>query len=255
MRKKQKFTYLMTDGNLYKIGQSVNPKKRLSTLRTGNPEIELITYGKGVSEKYLHDYLFSNRVKLEWFNLNEAKREKVIRLINKGETTTKQNKKAYYGKSHGKKVTDGLLRQNRLNSNYTINFGKHRGRKMKDMVNEEDYNYCVWYIKQYIEENKSKTERRYKAFKWAINEYEKIKKEKDAEESLQFLDYYLKHIHEDGEDMYVFRSEIDLESVITDAVEPSKKQLRIIDALDINYDRDCGEIIIISEFINILKVI
>ena len=82
---KEQMTYLIFDGRLYKIGKSKDPIKRLKSLRTSNPFVEMVCYGSGVSEKYLHELLFRDRVKLEWFQLDEAKLATVKRLIEKGE--------------------------------------------------------------------------------------------------------------------------------------------------------------------------
>lgn len=56
---------------LIKIGRSVDPKRRLRTLQTGNGKtIRLIAVfeGRGVEELYLHEHLKRWRVKGEWFS-------------------------------------------------------------------------------------------------------------------------------------------------------------------------------------------
>lgn len=65
-----KLTYLITDGKLFKIGQSVNPRKRLLSIQNGNINAVLLFYGSGVSEKELHDKYAHKRVGREWFNLD-----------------------------------------------------------------------------------------------------------------------------------------------------------------------------------------
>jgi len=65
-------TYLMLDGNNYcKIGKSINPKVRESTLQSENPTINLFAVCEVNIENKLH-YEFSNyRIRGEWFDLPE----------------------------------------------------------------------------------------------------------------------------------------------------------------------------------------
>jgi len=51
---KIEYTYLMFDGTYYKIGKTVDVKKRYKSLRTGNPNIRLIAYTDQYDEKELH---------------------------------------------------------------------------------------------------------------------------------------------------------------------------------------------------------
>ena len=78
------YTYLIYDGEYYKIGKSNDPEKRIKTLLTANPKCKLICYGKGVSEKDLHTFFFNKRVwkRREWFFLNEKDVQKCTELIN-----------------------------------------------------------------------------------------------------------------------------------------------------------------------------
>lgn len=190
--KKEKYTYLMTDGRLFKIGESVNPEKRLNTLKTGNPHIQLIIYGCGVTEKYLHDFLFRDRVILEWFDLTEEKIENVKRLIEFGESGRKKgdakietieiNGIKFKGKRTGKyfslsdsekkRNSDGVKKSEELSKKYVINFGKYNGTKIIDMVSDEQYDYCVWLynkMKNEMSTNEKKKSRKYKAFSWLVN--------------------------------------------------------------------------------------
>lgn len=189
--KKEKYTYLMTDGRLFKIGQSVNPEGRLKTLKTGNPHIELITYGNGVTEKYLHEFLFRDRIVLEWFDLAEDKIENIKNLINKGESGRKKgnvkietieingikfkNKRTgkYFALSDSekKRISDGVRKSEDLSKKYIINFGKYNGTKITEMTSDEQYDYCVWIynrMKEELSTNKKKKSRKYKAFSWAV---------------------------------------------------------------------------------------
>ena len=62
---------------LYKIGMTTSTiKNRLKSLKTSNPDIELITHYEDVYdvvgiEKHLHDIYESQRVSGEWFSISE----------------------------------------------------------------------------------------------------------------------------------------------------------------------------------------
>lgn len=66
-----KQTYLITDGKFYKIGQSKNPKNRLSQLALSNPSLSLVCFGTGISEKSLHLKFKEKLIKKEWFELSK----------------------------------------------------------------------------------------------------------------------------------------------------------------------------------------
>jgi len=71
----RKQTYLLVNksNNRYKIGESINPKGRLITLRSEEPEIEFLYSCKStiVSERQLHDEFKDKRHIGEWFNLQD----------------------------------------------------------------------------------------------------------------------------------------------------------------------------------------
>lgn len=66
-------TYIMKDANtnLYKIGKSINPKHRERTLQCEKPTIKMVKIFESDIEKQLHEIYSKNRVRGEWFNLNE----------------------------------------------------------------------------------------------------------------------------------------------------------------------------------------
>ena len=66
--------YIMKDENTgyYKIGNSVNPKRRERTLQAEKPTINLIKVFKENHEKELHDNYSKYRVRGEWFKLSEV---------------------------------------------------------------------------------------------------------------------------------------------------------------------------------------
>jgi len=58
-----------TKTELTKIGESNNPKKRLYSLKTSNPNLVLVYYQKDLNEKELHKKYYLKRVFREWFKL------------------------------------------------------------------------------------------------------------------------------------------------------------------------------------------
>ena len=183
---KPKHTYLMTDNTgLFKIGQSVNPKNRLKQLKTGNPSIELVCFGLGVTEKYLHELYFKHRVNGEWFKLDDNKKIKIKDLIINGEVKGTRNPDGfvefinnkrvgrYYSLSDSekKKSSDAVRKSDKLSEKYIITFGKYKDTKIVEMVSNEQYEYCVWLYNEMtknLSNRERKQSRKYKAFYWAV---------------------------------------------------------------------------------------
>ena len=71
----KKKTYILVNkaNNKYKIGESINPEGRKITLRSEEPEIELLFFCHSsiVSEKELHAIFENKRHIGEWFNLDK----------------------------------------------------------------------------------------------------------------------------------------------------------------------------------------
>lgn len=66
------YNNITNDGKtLFKIGYSTNPKKRLSTLQTGNPNISLLhtIHSKRDLECVIHKNLSEYKIKNEWFKI------------------------------------------------------------------------------------------------------------------------------------------------------------------------------------------
>lgn len=76
-----KETYLIFDGRYYKIGESSDSQRRLKSILTSNPSAVLLTYGKGVSEKILHQKYHKHRISGEWFELSKNQASHIIKLI------------------------------------------------------------------------------------------------------------------------------------------------------------------------------
>ena len=83
------YTYLMFDGNIYKIGQTRNIKERLSAMYTASPYIKLIGYSDKVTEKELHNAFSKYRVRLEWFDLFDCQVDDILDSFKTGRITTR----------------------------------------------------------------------------------------------------------------------------------------------------------------------
>ena len=72
-------TYLVkcSRTGIYKIGHSLNPRKRLSGLKVGNPFVELIGTSK-IAEKILHEKYVDYRIAGEWFDFPDDVETTVI---------------------------------------------------------------------------------------------------------------------------------------------------------------------------------
>jgi hypothetical protein len=82
----------MSDDNLFKIGISENPNKRLKQLQTGNgSKLRVIKtfvnpskiYNERLMERRLHYLLRQFRKKGEWFEFRNMKTDQIIALIEK----------------------------------------------------------------------------------------------------------------------------------------------------------------------------
>jgi len=89
--------YMNTDykGNsIVKIGYSKNPKKRIEDLKTGNPNIVLLTYATGSmnTEKILHNMFLKNIFNGEWFSFHMQKEEVIDMFKNAVDRATARRK-------------------------------------------------------------------------------------------------------------------------------------------------------------------
>lgn len=124
----------------------------------------MICYGEGVTEKYLHELYFRDRVVLEWFELNETKLDKVKQLISIGEKGRKRvgknsGKRHTLSDAEKKRNTDGVARSLELNKSYIMPFGKYKGTKLINMTSDEQLDYCRWLYEERCSKA-SKTEKR-----------------------------------------------------------------------------------------------
>lgn len=189
------FTYLMYDGKYYKIGKSKNPERRLKQIQTGNPSCKLISYSNKITEFELHILYYNSNVGKEWFDLNEKDDvQDVIDLIEKGRK--KKGRRTYTGEINLKNgahkfkepasTSDKILISYRKMkadkrkeatdkrnskpidiSDYIIPFGKYKGKKIIEMVSDEEIKYVKWFVD--TKESKNELDKSYKVFKQHIN--------------------------------------------------------------------------------------
>jgi hypothetical protein len=89
------YTYLISDGNYYKIGKSNNVKDRFKAIRCANPNSVLIGYTDKYTEKELHEKYKEYKYKLEWFNFHN---NIIIDVLNDFNVTDKTLSLFYYTK-------------------------------------------------------------------------------------------------------------------------------------------------------------
>lgn len=182
---KKMFTYLMFDGQYYKIGQSTQPEKRLKQIKTGNLNVELLCYGDKITEKYLHTRFYQNRINGEWFYLSNEQLQKAIQLIQYGENYINSKRKYKHLLTYDTdvyKMTEGRLKSNKLSEKYIIEFGKYKGTPIKEMLSDEQYKYCKWLYNEMNREmsrNEKHKSRKYKAFYWLLQNFDKLNKENE----------------------------------------------------------------------------
>jgi hypothetical protein len=84
--------YLFTDDNLFKIGISENPNKRVKQLQTGNgSKLRIVKtfknpskiYNERLMERRLHFLLRQFKKTGEWFEFRDMNKDQVISLIEK----------------------------------------------------------------------------------------------------------------------------------------------------------------------------
>jgi hypothetical protein len=146
-------TYLMYDGKNYKIGRSINPNKRLLELKTASPNIKLIKECEFIAEKFLHELFCSSNVGGEWFELgyndlqvchilmnakSKLEADMLMRFFHKKMKVSLKFKKSYDDFIDTQKVkVESFI-------NTKIPFGKYKGKKLKEMCDEENIRYLQW---------------------------------------------------------------------------------------------------------------
>lgn len=73
------YIYIMSNGDAFKVGLSIDPKRRLRQLQTGSPKklslvyfVEIETAPVKILESIMHRYLKMNHLTGEWFNADLA---------------------------------------------------------------------------------------------------------------------------------------------------------------------------------------
>jgi len=110
-----RYIYIASDGNKYKIGVSVNTYSRVSSLNTDNPKEVKIIYSKKFKnaskvEHKIHENFKSNRVKGEWFNFTENELSNVINYIKNYQDPLHKSKKISKNTKVFQKSTDTYIR-------------------------------------------------------------------------------------------------------------------------------------------------
>lgn len=85
------YIYILKSGDLYKIGQSAKPRKRLRQLRTGSALPIDVVYTMRTPhykfvEKILHNRLAAKRVQGEWFALSETDLKYITQIDKDGKS-------------------------------------------------------------------------------------------------------------------------------------------------------------------------
>ena len=183
--KKEQLTYLIRDTakNLYKIGKSIDPDKRLKQMSTSNIHLELVATSKVIDEKYLHSVLTDKRLylptgkKSEWFLLEDQDLEDVLRIMLEGDPKLKRihytdeelreridklfagyplerdEENQFYDKMHGR--FHWCKRVKKL-QNYKIKGGKYKGRRLTSMQSPDEIDYLQWFCREFRKKPKPK---------------------------------------------------------------------------------------------------
>ena len=141
------YTYIMTDGVCYKIGQSYDPYSRLKNIKTGNIRIKMVHYGDNISEKSLHKLFQHKHVELEWYDLDENDVSSIKNML----CVYDHNGTVYH--------------------KYRFLFGRYKGCRLIDMVSDEQLQYCEWLVSHNDTQTKYNDENTeaYKAVSWWLD--------------------------------------------------------------------------------------
>jgi hypothetical protein len=144
------YCYLMTDGHLFKIGKSVSPKKRLASLKTANPNINLICFSDNVTESQMHKLYYKHRVRGEWFDLNEEQVKRIISIMGMNEAEVKYDIQPIIKRQK-------TYKRREINKDKCIiPFGKYKGEFVNDI---DDVDYLRW-MKGILHDKMSNYERK-----------------------------------------------------------------------------------------------
>ena len=138
------YTYLIRANNLFKIGQSKCPTKRLKQLQTAcASKMKLVGFGTEITEKQLHLLYKNKKVSGEWFKLSQKDVQKILQLLN------------------NKDVNNSNLQHSDEYKDFVIFFGKYKGVRLIDMTSTEQMSYVNWIVKQKVSNRFVR-----KAFNW-----------------------------------------------------------------------------------------
>lgn len=92
------FVYIIESENLYKIGKSKNPHKRIKQLQTGSERVLNLKYFKVVedmlkAEQILHTLFNCSRKHGEWFKLTKTDLELLEKIFKENNLTEDEQKR------------------------------------------------------------------------------------------------------------------------------------------------------------------
>lgn len=159
--------YLMYDGRQYKIGKSIDPEKRLRTMRTGNPSIKLLFYSPNIPEKFLHQMFNPLNTQLEWFRLTQSDVRTIEILM---DVKSKETMKCLMRMGHKRVANSKPTRQecyDKIYSKTKLQYGRYAGRKLGSFKTGEEFQYMDWLHGKMIE-NKQTGKELFKALDWTL---------------------------------------------------------------------------------------
>lgn len=136
------YTYLMFDGLYYKIGKSLNPKKRLKEMATANPNCRLLCYGDCFSESSMHKIFATFRHKGEWFSLRHKEAELAKRMI-LNQMVAGDLLRVAQLKEQSIAIKTKKRKDKEVQS-FTMPFGKYKGSVVSKMTSFDELKYLIW---------------------------------------------------------------------------------------------------------------
>lgn len=149
-------TYLVYDGEHYKIGKATDVKKRVSDLRVANPSCQLISSSSFIPEKFMHEVFDQFNVAGEWFDLDDKNlllAKKLLSIESRGEANVTMRFILARMKSHRRPDIYNILSDNYMK--YIIPFGKYKGRLLHSMLLIEELSYLEWLYKSFKQQGKT----------------------------------------------------------------------------------------------------
>jgi hypothetical protein len=167
---KDEWTYLIFDGQKYKVGRSKDPEERLKGLKTANPSCQLVMKTKKISEKLIHTIYREKRLDREWFYFDDNDLFRLKELFESNADVGHNNLVLHHFRRY---------RKERQAADYVITFGMFRGTKITDMVDTRQIDYVNWYLTNDFCIS-DKTRNPYLAFRWWSEMLKKMEEPKEG---------------------------------------------------------------------------